>query len=104
MFAEISRAEPTTEIARGRSFEVSSTLVDSIPMRHGFRRSLGIRFSLVLFLGSLVVPLSGCGGSQPEMVGEGQAAIPATLKQSNDNMENFMKSQAGAKRQNAKKR
>ncbi len=73
-------------------------------MAHGLRRSFGIRFSLVLFLGSLVVPLSGCGGGQTQQVGEEKVAIPATLKQSNDNMENFMKSKAGAKRQGAKKR
>lgn len=66
-------------------------------MHHVFRRFCGPGFCLAAIFAMLVATAPGCGGGS-QTSAEEEVAIPATLKQSNDNMENFMKSKNAAKK------
>jgi hypothetical protein len=70
---------------------------EMISMRHEFRQILGRSTCLLVVLGLLVAVTPGCGGDEAKQ-GEAAGGVPPALKKSNDNMENFMKSQSAAKK------
>ena len=59
-------------------------------MNQGFRKFHGRVLCLAVFLGSL--PLIGCGSSTSSKSGE-TIAIPPSVQESNNAMQDFMKSQ-----------
>ncbi|AMV40293.1 hypothetical protein [Planctomyces sp. SH-PL62] len=67
-------------------------------MRHGLRQILGRTCCLLAVLGLLVAAVPGCGDGGDSATGGDDAGVPPVLKKSNDQMENFMKSQREAKK------
>jgi hypothetical protein len=66
-------------------------------MSRGFRKISGRAPCLLAAFGLLAVAAPGCGDASKQKE-EGASATPANVRESNKNMENFMKSQKTAKK------
>ena len=62
----------------------------------GFREHAGRSFCLLAVFGLLAAAAPGCGDAPKDGQG-GASPVPASVQESNKDMENFMKSQAGTK-------
>jgi hypothetical protein len=66
-------------------------------MSRGYRKNSGRALCVLTVFGLLAVAAPGCGEASGKKE-EGLNKVPASVQESNKNMENFMKSQVATKR------